>query len=72
MVEEVQSQSERIINVTEEDHTQIQPENIIIMEQMKRDECEKLELVLTYTRNIFFHLGFGEGEVTQIVECVRY
>lgn len=70
--EAVQSQSKRIINVAEEHPTQIQPEDIIIMEQIKRDEFEKLEQVLTYTRNIFFHLGFGEGEVTQIVECVRY
>ncbi len=60
--------------VTEECISQSQccPENIIIKEQIKRDEFEKLEQVLTYTRNIFFHLGFGEGEVTQIVECVRY
>lgn len=70
----IQYQSEETINVLEYDKTltQVQSENIIIKEQIKRDEFEKLEKVLAYTRNTFFHLGFEDGEVTQIVECVRY
>lgn len=71
---DVQCLPVEVVCDTEECISQSQscPENIIIEEQIKRDEFEKLELVLAYTRNTFFHLGFGEGEVTQIVECVRY
>lgn len=56
----------------EEDGSKGSPVDTIIKEQIKRDEIEKLEGVVNYTRNVFLRLGFGDGEVTQIVECVRY
>lgn len=55
-----------------EENSHTSPADIIIMEQIKRDAAEKLEAVLNYTQNVFLRLGFGEGEVTQIVECVRF
>ena len=38
----------------------------------EREEDEKLQAVLQYTRNIFKQFDFSEEEIFQICECVRY
>lgn len=44
----------------------------ILKEKMERDEAEKLDKILAYTRGMFLPLGFDENELSQILNCVRY
>ena len=42
------------------------------LQQKEREEDEKLQAVLQYTRNTFRQFDFSEEEIFQICECVRY
>ena len=42
------------------------------LQQKEREEDEKLQAVLQYTRNTFRQFDFSEEEIFQIGECVRY
>ncbi|WP_298075217.1 hypothetical protein [uncultured Bacteroides sp.] len=43
-----------------------------ILQQKEKEEDEKLQAVLQYTRNTFRLFDFSEEEIFQICECVRY
>lgn len=47
-------------------------ETNFLKEKMERDEAEKLEKALAYTREMFLPLGFNENELSQILNCVRF
>ena len=42
------------------------------LQQKEKEEDEKLQAVLQYTRNTFRQFDFSEEEIFQISECVRY
>ncbi len=42
------------------------------LQQKEKEEDEKLQAVLQYTRNTFRQFDFSEEEIFQICECVRY
>lgn len=42
------------------------------LQQKEKEEDEKLQAVLQYTRNTFRQFDFNEEEIFQICECVRY
>ena len=42
------------------------------LQQKEREEDEKLQAVLQYTRNTFRQFDFSEEAIFQICECVRY
>ena len=53
-------------------HYEYQHEERQYLQQKKREEDEKLQAVLQYTRNTFRQFDFDEEEIFQICECVRY
>lgn len=53
-------------------HYEYQHEEWQYLQQKEREEDEKLQAVLQYTRNIFKQFDFSEEEIFQICECVRY
>ncbi len=53
-------------------HYEYQQEQQQFLYQKEREENEKLEAVLKYTKNTFNRLGFDEAEIFQISESVRY
>lgn len=42
------------------------------LQQKEREEDEKLQAILQYTRNTFRQFDFSEEEIFQICDCVRY
>lgn len=53
-------------------HYEYQHEQRQYLQQKEREEDEKLQAVLQYTRNTFRQFDFNEEEIFQICECVRY
>ena len=53
-------------------HYEYQHEERQYLQQKEREEDEKLQAVLQYTRNTFRQFDFSEEEIFQICECVRY
>ena len=53
-------------------HYEYQHEERQYLQQKEREEDEKLQAVLQYTRNTFRQFDFNEEEIFQICECVRY
>lgn len=53
-------------------HYEYQHEERQYLQQKEREEDEKLQAVLQYTRNTFRQFNFSEEEIFQICECVRY
>ena len=53
-------------------HYEYQHEEQQYLQQKEREEDEKLQAVLQYTRNTFRQFDFSEEEIFQICECVRY
>lgn len=53
-------------------HFEYQQEQQQFLSQKEREESEKLEAVLKYTKSTFNRLGFDEAEIFQISESVRY
>ena len=53
-------------------HYEYQHEERQYLQQKEREENEKLQAVLQYTRNTFRQFNFSEEEIFQICECVRY
>ena len=53
-------------------HYEYQHEERQYLQQKEREEDEKLQAVLQYTRNTFRQFDFAEEEIFQICECVRY
>ena len=53
-------------------HEQCVAETNIIREQLAREEDEKLEKILSYTKETFMRMKFSQSEVSQILDCVRY
>ena len=53
-------------------HYEYQHEQRQYLQQKEREEDEKLQAVLQYTRNTFRQFDFSEEEIFQICECVRY
>lgn len=53
-------------------HYGYQHEERQYLQQKEREEDEKLQAVLQYTRNTFRQFDFSEEEIFQICECVRY
>lgn len=53
-------------------HYEYQHEEQQYLQRKEREEDEKLQAVLQYTRNTFRQFDFSEEEIFQICECVRY
>ena len=53
-------------------HYEYQHEEQQYLQQKEKEEDEKLQAVLQYTRNTFRQFDFNEEEIFQICECVRY
>lgn len=53
-------------------HYEYQHEERQYLQQKEREEDEKLQAILQYTRNTFWQFDFDEEEIFQICECVRY
>ena len=53
-------------------HYEYQHEERQYLQQKEKEEDEKLQAVLQYTRNTFRQFDFSEEEIFQICECVRY
>ena len=53
-------------------HYEYQHKERQYLQQKEREEDEKLQAVLQYTRNTFRQFDFSEEEIFQICECVRY
>lgn len=53
-------------------HYEYQHEERQYLQQKEKEEDEKLQAVLQYTRNTFRQFDFSEEEIFQISECVRY
>lgn len=53
-------------------HDHYVAESSIVREQLVREDAEKLDKILSYTKEIFMRLNFSQTEVTQILDCVRY
>ncbi len=53
-------------------HYEYQHEERQYLQQKEREEDEKLQAVLQYTRKTFRQFDFSEEEIFQICECVRY
>lgn len=53
-------------------HCEYQYEEQQYLQQKEREEDEKLQAILRYTRNTFRRFDFSEDEIFQICECVRY
>ena len=53
-------------------HYEYQHEERQYLQHKEREEDEKLQAVLQYTRNTFRQFDFSEEEIFQICECVRY
>ena len=53
-------------------HYECQHEEREYLKQKERQEDEKLQAILQYTRNTFRQFDFNEEEIFQICECVRY
>lgn len=53
-------------------HYEYQHEERQYLQQKEREEDEKLQAVMQYTRNTFRQFDFSEEEIFQICECVRY
>ena len=53
-------------------HYEYQHEQRQYLQQKEREEDERLQAVLQYTRNTFRQFDFSEEEIFQICECVRY
>lgn len=53
-------------------HYEYQHEEQQYLQRKEREEDEKLQAVLQYTRNTFRQFDFNEEEIFQICECVRY
>ncbi len=53
-------------------HYEYQHEERQYLQQKEKEEDEKLQAVLQYTRNTFRQFDFNEEEIFQICECVRY
>ena len=53
-------------------HYEYQHEERLFLQQKEREEDEKLQAILQYTRNTFRQFDFSEEEIFQICECVRY
>ena len=53
-------------------HYEYQHEERQYLQQKEREEDEKLQAILQYTRNTFRQFDFSEEEIFQICECVRY
>ena len=53
-------------------HYEYQHEERQYLQQKEREEDEKLQAVLQYTRNTFRPFDFSEEEIFQICECVRF
>ena len=53
-------------------HYEYKHEERQYLQQKEREEDEKLQAVLQYTRNTFRQFDFSEEEIFQICECVRY
>ena len=53
-------------------HYEYQHEEQQYLQQKEREEDEKLQAVLQYTRNTFRQFDFSEEEIFEICECVRY
>lgn len=53
-------------------HYEYQHEEQQYLQHKEREEDEKLQAVLQYTRNTFRQFDFNEEEIFQICECVRY
>lgn len=63
---------EPISNETLRVQDQYLAETSIIKDKIERDEAEKLDKIVAYTRDSFVRLGFDENEISQIINCVRY
>ena len=53
-------------------HYEYQHEERQYLQQKEKEEDEKLQAILQYTRNTFRQFDFSEEEIFQICECVRY
>ena len=53
-------------------HYEYQHEERQYLQQKEKEEDEKLQAALQYTRNTFRQFDFSEEEIFQICECVRY
>ena len=53
-------------------HYEYQHEEQQYLRHKEKEEDEKLQVVLQYTRNTFRLFDFSEEEIFQICECVRY
>ena len=53
-------------------HYEYQHEERQYLQQKEKEEDEKLQAVLQYTRSTFRQFDFSEEEIFQICECVRY
>lgn len=53
-------------------HYEYQHEERQYLQQKEKEEDEKLQAILQYTRNTFRQFDFSEEEIFQISECVRY
>lgn len=47
-------------------------ETNIVREQLVREDAEKLNKILSYTKETLIRLNFSQTEVAQILDCVRY
>lgn len=53
-------------------HDHYVAETSIVREQLAREDTEKLDKILAYTKETFMRLNFSQTEVAQILDCVRY
>ena len=53
-------------------HYEYQYEERQFLQQKEKEDDEKLQAVLQYTRNTFRQFDFNEEEIFQICECIRY
>ncbi len=53
-------------------HYEFQHEQQQYRQQKKKEDDEKLDAIMKYTLTTFKRLNFGETEIFQICECVRY
>lgn len=53
-------------------HYEFQHEQQQYRQQKEKEDDEKLDAIMKYTRKTFKRLDFGEADIFQICECVRY
>ena len=53
-------------------HDHYVAETNIVREQLVREDAEKLDRILSYTKETFMRLSFSQTEVAQILDCVKY